>query len=172
MDCSDYIPPTPTISCRESMNRYYKPCAPGENPYIDLKPYRQIVKDSDANLSESDESFSVAVVMLYGAINRLFNGNALSWHTNTKTKITRAAVRNLKSSGVWKQKGRLCKHELFTKWANSGKDMALKQVISFWMDACVANGSVVKVKNKYGLREWVNESYSKKLKQRLLTIKA
>lgn len=147
--------------------RYYKLSVDGGNPYIDLTLYREIVKASDANLVVDSDEYKVAVVMLYGAINKLFNGPALSWHCNVKNKITVAAVRNLKASGIWVQKGRKTKHELFTKWANSGKDKALRQVICFWMDACVANGSVVKMKKKYGLREWVEPTYSNKLKNRL-----
>jgi hypothetical protein len=147
--------------------KYYKPCAPGDNPYIDLRPYRSIVKDSDKNLLLDSDTFRVAVVMLYGILNRCMNAQLLAWCTNTDRKLTATAVRNLKSSGVWIQKGKKQRHDLFTKWANSGKDQGLKQCLSFWLDASVAHGEIVKVKNRYGLREWAKPSYSKTLKNRL-----
>jgi hypothetical protein len=147
--------------------RYYKTCAEGDNPYIDLRAYRQIVKDSDENLVVGSDTFKVAVVMLYGIINRTMNAQLLSWCTNTNRKLTADAVRNLKASGIWVQRGKKMKHDLFKKWVNSGKDIGLKQAITFWVDASVAHGGLVKIKNKYGLREWAKPSYSKTLRNRL-----
>lgn len=147
--------------------RYYKPCKPGHNPYIDLTLYRELVAAFDDKQVIDSDAFKTAVVMLYGAVNKLFNANALAWHTNTPHRITTVAVRGLKRSGIWIQKGKRCKHEFNGKWANSGKDKGLRLIITFWIDVLVAEGVVVKLRNgKYGKRDLAKESFSKRLKNK------
>lgn len=142
-----------------------------KNPWIDITPYEDFVKSTDANLVVGSDDFKIAVVILYGAVNRNFNATSLAWHTCIPHRLCRPAVRHLKQSKIWIQKGRQQKHEFINRrWINTGKDSGFKVSISFWMDVCVAIGNIVKVKNKYGLKEWAKPSYSKKLKSRLTWI--
>lgn len=146
--------------------KYYKPCEKGHNPYIDLRPYRNVILENDENLKADSEAFQYAIVVLYGAVHRLFNGPALAWHTNVPCRIAVKAVRNLKRCKIWNQKGKIIKHEYATKWASRTKHAGLRQTVGFWLDVLVAEEKAVKIKGKYGLREWAEPSYSEKVKNR------
>lgn len=131
------------------------------NPYIDIKPYEDVVRAMD-DVPIDPEAFKFAVVMLYGSVNKLFNAYALAWHTNTKIKLCRLAVRNLKKNKIWIQKGRKVRQE----YLRSKKHMF--RCLSFWMSVCVANGSMIKSGSYYGLSEWAgNKTYTQKLKDRI-----
>lgn len=136
------------------------------NPYIDITPYQEFIKATDKNLDPESDAFKIAVVTLYGFINRISSYKSLAWHTNTLHRICAVAVRNLKASKVWVQKGKKFRHEFKSYVTKRGKH-DWKLAMSLWLDICVAMGTIVKDKGKYGLREWIGrKTFSQQIKER------
>lgn len=157
---------------RKIMQRYYKKSDNGDNPYIDLKPYHEIILSHEDKLAPGDKAYRMALLTLYGGLNRCFNASMLAWAINVKRSEARQAVKNLKASKIWIQKNKKQRHEFIKEMATMRPGSRSKKVFSFivafWADVLVAEGQVVKRKGKYGLSEWrKKEKYSNSVKRRL-----
>jgi hypothetical protein len=137
-----------------------------KNPYIDITPYQEFIKSTDENLDPSSDTFKIAVVTLYGIVNKNFNYKSLAWHTNTLHRLCAVAVRNLKKNNLWIQKGKKLRHEFIKFLTKSGKN-DLKVVIALWLDVCVATGVIIKIKGGYILKEqFEKKSFSHRIKEK------
>lgn len=103
-------------------------------PKVTLEQIRQEVKRLDPNLPEDIETFQHAVLLLSALVVgadvmklATFTGYKLEWIQQVDTRLRRA--------GIWKGK------QTAANWA--GEDGGLE----FWMDVCVAEGTIERTKS-------------------------
>lgn len=93
-----------------------------------MKDLRKVVRKMDPKLSEQDESFNAALVLV-GAAEVGTNADKIAERTGLARKVVRGYTKRLREQGVFKGDKIAC------EWHDKEHGG-----VAFWLDVCVARG--------------------------------
>ncbi len=98
--------------------------------YITVDNCKRQIKELDPKLSEEDDGFKAAVIMLYGSLSGFHHVKTLHSKCGYDMEFTKMVARNLRNNGIW------ASGNTYADWDRDGG------AAEFWLHVAVALGFI------------------------------